>query len=146
MPRVSMNCLNRFRSPSATPSTKPEQIADTLDEAGGLPAQLERDPGVVIVDAVECHNPAVLDIALRSPRNPFVRVLLHDFGVPFPFLAGDLWLPVKMSVVKLLHLLDALHKLRELLELGPLVVDGAQRSVNVNCFGCISHISRVPAR
>jgi hypothetical protein len=51
-------------------------------------------------------------------------------GVPFFALAADLGHPVKALVFELLHLLDAFHEPRELFELRPLVVGGANRNVN----------------
>jgi len=56
--------------------------------------------------------------------------LLGDFGIPFLILAPDLRVPVHVRVVELPHFLDAGHEARELLELGPLVVDGAHRAAD----------------
>ena len=71
----------------------------------------------------------------RLPRDAAVRLLVDDLRLPFGLLAGDRGRPVEKRVVELLHLVDALHEARELLELRPLVVGGRDRdtATSISC-------------
>jgi hypothetical protein len=71
---------------------------------------------------VEVHHPGLLDLTVGLPGNSRVRDLLGDRGIELALHAGDLHLPVQVTVVELTDLLDALHERGELLELRPLVV------------------------
>jgi hypothetical protein len=69
--------------------------------------------------------PGVLSAAFAPPGNDLVGHLARDQGVPACDDIAHLRNPVQPLVAELLHLFDALHELRELLELGPLVIGGS---------------------
>src|SRR5215218_7224421 len=106
----------------------------TLDDAGEIPGNVLRgrlaldvhlkvDARLVPSDLLEADDAVVFDLAVdRLPGDPLVRLLLGDLRRPRTTLATNLRDPVDVRVVELLHGLDALHELRKVLELRPLVV------------------------
>ena len=109
-----------------------ELVAGLLDDALGLEVHLQHDPRAFVVEAVERDDAGVRRAVGRPPGDALVGVLLGDLGVPLAATAADLGHPVQLGVVDLPDLLDALHELRELLELRPLVVRGAYRDIDVD--------------
>jgi hypothetical protein len=67
-----------------------------------------------------------------APGDALVGPLLGDLGLPLVPRATERGDPAYMRVVELRDLLDAVHEARELLELGPLVVDRAQRRLDLD--------------
>jgi hypothetical protein len=79
---------------------------------------------------VERHDAGVV-LAIRvTPGDALIRLLLGDLGVPLVPRAAELGDPVQVRVVALSDLLHALHELRELLELRPLVVHRVERRLD----------------
>src|SRR5687767_3028797 len=93
---------------------------------------------------MEGHDPGVLGTGLRGPGDPLVRRLLGDDGVELLLASGDLRAPVQVGVVDLADFLDALHERRELLELRPLVVGGADGDVHVDALLDVGHEIGLP--
>src|SRR6185369_8076314 len=56
---------------------EPERIADRLDRALGLDVELERHPGLVVREPVECHHARVLGAVHGTPGDPLVGLLLR---------------------------------------------------------------------
>jgi hypothetical protein len=111
-----------------------ERAAQRLDQALGLVLHDDGDACPALVDWLE-HDRARVEVAVkRLPSDALVRLLLPDLGVPLVALATDFGDPVDVRVVGLLDRFDALHELRELLELGPLVVRGGDWDVDLNRF------------
>jgi hypothetical protein len=88
---------------------------------------------------MECHDAGVLGTGGRRPRDALIGRLLGNPCVPFLGLAADLGDPVEPLVVELVHPLDGGHELRELLELGPLVVGRPNGNLDVDRFGDVGH-------
>jgi hypothetical protein len=129
-PLDSMSSLNFTRSRS-------------IDEALGLPVELDRHAGLVLGEAVEGDDTGVGFAIGALPRDALVGHLLGDDGVEFALGSRDLHLPVRVRVVGLRDPDDAVHELGERLELGPLVIDDADRDVDVDialdgCHLCAS--------
>ena len=83
---------------------------------------------------MEGHDSGVRRAVRRLPGDALVGMLLGDHRVPLLDVPGDLGLPVEMRVVDLRDLLHALHELREVLELRPLVVRGLDGDVQVDAL------------
>src|SRR5690606_12817056 len=66
------------------------------------------------------------------PRDALVRVLLGDAGVELAVDSADAHPPVQRLVIRLVDLLDPVHERGELLKLRPLVVDGADRGLDID--------------
>src|SRR5919108_3718358 len=81
----------------------------------------------------------------RPPGDPLVGDLLRDLGFPLPPREPDLFLPVDLLplLLVLLHADDAMHELRELLELRPLVVRGLEGNADVD--PALDRVSPAPA-
>ena len=67
-----------------------------------------------------------------APGHALVFVLLGDLGVPLVSLTAEARDPVNVAIVALLDPVDALHEVRKLLELGPLVVGLTNRDVDLD--------------
>ena len=100
-----------------------------------------RNDGLVTFDAVGAHRTHItlrLDLepdgAIESIGDALVWGLFGDLRVPDPRGARDLGLPAEVGVIELDDGFDAVHEAGELLELGPLVVGGADRDVHVDGF------------
>ena len=117
----------------------PEFVGGVLDETFRVDVHLRGDAGVVVVEAVEGDDARVLGSAVGFPRDAFVGMLFGDRGVEFTRGRTDVDTPVRVRVVELMHYLDALHELREGLELGPLVVGRADRYVHIHGGGQCAH-------
>src|SRR5690242_14594840 len=122
-------------------------LAHGLRDALRFDVELSGDPGVPGVQAVEGDHPGLPRTVDRGPRDAFVRYLLGNPGVELPGLSADLHTPVRQVVADLPDLLDARHELRELRELGPLVVRGAHRYGHLDRLGHAAHelLLSVPA-
>ena len=94
----------------------------------------------MVVQLVEGHHPRILRARRVRPGHAHVRLLLSDDRIPFLGLARNVGLPMQAAVVQLLDSLDALHKVRELLELRPLIVGHAHRYIHINILGNIRHL------
>ena len=71
--------------------------------------------------------------AIRDlPLDALVFLLLDDLGAELLRDAPDLGLERDVGVVLLGHVLEAVHELRPLFELRPLLVDGAERDTDVD--------------
>ena len=123
------------------PLVEPERGPGLLLHAVRLPVHLHGDTRGGVVDPVERDDSGVRPAVRRLPGHALVRVLLGDLGVPLPPRAADLSDPVKVRVVQLADVLDALHERRELLELRPLVVRDGDRDVNVDRALYRCHVS-----
>src|SRR5215216_7017350 len=116
----------------------------TLDDAEEIPGNVLRgrlaldvhlnvDARLVPSDLLEADDAVVFDLAVdRLPGDLLVRLLLSDLRRPLTSLASNLRDPVDMRVVELLHGLDALHELRKVLELRPLVVGLLDGNLNLD--------------
>ena len=113
------------------PLGQAQRAADGLDEAVGLVLHAHVHLGAVRAERLEAHLAGVALAGDRGPRDALVRHLVDDLGVPLGAAAADVRDPVQARVVELPHLLDALHELRELLELRPLVVGRAHGHVEL---------------
>src|SRR5512144_1490738 len=121
-----------------------QHVAHLLDDTFGLELQPHRQTGPPGVHRVgeEHHHNVALGPPDRTPRDLLVGLLVDDLRVPFAGDAENAGLPVQPLVVELADLLDALHELRELLELGPLVVGRGHRDLDVDrllagAHGCV---------
>ena len=88
---------------------------------------------------MERDHAGILGTRGRAPGDALVGVLLADLGVPLLLLAADLGDPVEVGVIDLGDRLDALHELREVLELRPLVVCSADGHLDVDTLDHGSH-------
>src|SRR5207237_2525860 len=70
--------------------------------------------------------------ARARPGDPLVGGLLGDLRVPLLALAADLGDPVQVGVIELGDRLDGIHELREVLELGPLVVGDLDGDIDLD--------------
>ena len=86
---------------------------------------------VVVGQLVEGDHAGVVLAVHVAPGHPLLRALLDDLSVPFVALPAERRDPVQMRLVLLADLVDALHELRELAELRPLVVGLGDRDLNV---------------
>ena len=69
----------------------PSGRADLLDDALGLPVELDRHAGLGVVEPVERDDAGVLGLAAGAgPGDPLVGVLLGDLGVELALDAADL--------------------------------------------------------
>ena len=89
---------------------------------------------------MEGHHAGVLGLTAGArPGDALLGVLLGDLGVELAGDAVDLGDPVVVRVVDLRDLLDAAHEVRERLELGPLVVRGPDRDVDLDAAADRAH-------
>src|SRR5512144_1210129 len=121
-------------------------VARLLHDALWLELQPQPDPGPGGVHRVreEHHHAVVLRAADRAPRDLLVRRLVDDLRIPLTGDAQDAGLPVQPLGVELPDLLDTLHELRKLLELGPLVVGDGDRDVDLDRLFDGGHSSSSP--
>ena len=77
----------------------------------------------------------------RPPGDLLIGNLLDDLGPPLAARAADVGDPAQVRVVDLPDRLDAIHELRELLELRPLVVGRAHRDDDVDRFFDRFHVT-----
>src|SRR6185503_574955 len=96
-----------------------ERIARALDRALRLGLDPERHTRLIRTSRLEEHGTGVVRAFDALPRDALIRRLVRDVGGPRLGLAGDVGRPPQGLVVDLLDRLDALHELREVLELRP---------------------------
>ena len=119
----------------------PEGGTCVLGETVGLPFDLDHDPRLCVVQAVEGDDPALVHVTADAvPGDALVGVLLGDPGVELPGHPADLRDPVVRDVVDLGDGLDAPHEVRERLELRPLVVRDGDRHVHVDGLNDLTHV------
>ena len=87
---------------------------------------------VAIPERPKLHGADVRLAGIRLPDDASIRLLLDDLRVPLSPAAADLRDPVEPVGRQLLDLLDAFHELGKLLEHRPLVVDGADRQIDID--------------
>src|SRR4051812_30727726 len=114
------------------PLGEPRPAGDLLDRALGVDVDVELDARQAVAELVEGDDADVLHAARRPPDDPLVGHLLDDLGLPHAPDAPHLLVEDDRRVVALLHALGAVHELREVLELRPLVVDGLERRGHVD--------------
>src|SRR5262249_57248316 len=101
---------------------EPQRVADALKEPFGIVLEGEGNARLVIAEAMEINHAAVHVARRAGPGDAIVGNLLSDARVPLLLFAADVGAPAQALVVDLAHFLDAVHELREQLELRPLVV------------------------
>jgi hypothetical protein len=111
------------------------RVTDALDHALRLVAHLQIDPRARVGYPVKAHHPFVARPARASPGDEVIGNLFSDLGIPLFFLAGDPRPPAQVRVIQLADFKHSGHEPRELLELCPLVVGGAQGHVHLHRFG-----------
>src|SRR5205823_5442820 len=94
--------------------------AERLGWAFRLVAHREAHQRARLTKRLERDGAARLLAVLADPADLPVRMLFEDLRVPLRRLAGDRRHPVQAGVVELLHVVDAFHEEREVLELRPL--------------------------
>jgi hypothetical protein len=80
----------------------------------------------------EGHRARVGCARRGGPCDLAVGHLLDDPGFPLATHAGDLGDPFQPIVAELSDALDPIHELREILELGPLVIGRTYRHIDQN--------------
>ena len=119
----------------------PDSLGRRLDDALGLPGHDDLDPCAVVAEAVEPDVAGVLPALGGPPRDVAVGLLVRDLRLPLLPPAADVGDPAQVGVVELRDRLDALHELRELLELRPLVVRGRDRNLDFDGLLDFAHAS-----
>src|SRR5215211_3401957 len=109
----------------------PHPASRLLDQAARLQVEGDLDAGEAVGELVEGHDAGVRDALVHLPLDSLVGPLLDDLGLELPGEAPDLGLEGDVGLVLLRDALQAVHELRPLLELGPLVVDVLDRSTDV---------------
>src|SRR5690606_6350114 len=97
-------------------------------------------------ELVEGHG--TVDVALLplgAPDDALVRDLLDDRRLPGPVREEDLRLPLDLGVLLSVDVLDLLHEVRELVELGPLVVGDRDRHADVDGLDDVRRLRRLAA-
>ena len=92
----------------------------------------ESDPGSLFIEWLKGHFSAVWGSVYTSPRDFMVRNLLKDFRLPSLFFARDPGCPEKIFCTILLDVLHAFHETRKFFKLRPLVIDRAERCVDLD--------------
>src|SRR6478736_3961281 len=111
-----------------------ELVAQLFHQAFGLVFQAQPDGGLAAPNVIELHHAGVGGAFRSGPGHSAVGYLFQDLRLPLPADAADFSHPLQPVVAELGHALDAAHEVREVLELGPLVVSGAHRYVHQNAF------------
>src|SRR3954451_6536340 len=110
----------------------PHPARGLLDERAGLYVDVELDASQPRSDLVE-RDDAGMAHALRDlPLDPLVGPLLDDLRLELLRHAPDLRLEGHVRLVLLRDVVEAVHEVRPLLELGPLVVDRLERHADVD--------------
>src|ERR687892_1723906 len=126
------------------PAVRAERAAELLLEPLGLVLHANRDLRVVSVERLERDDARVAVATGRPPGDAGVRLLLGDLGRPLTALAAYLGDPAQVRVIDLLHGLDTLHEVREVLELRPLVVCRTDGHVDFDRFFDRCHVIPLP--
>src|SRR3954447_12096239 len=112
-----------------------------LEDPRGDEVERDEDPCEVRVQLVEADHAGVLGPADRLPRDAVVLAPLGDLPVPLARAEPDFLTPVDLVLVVLVDLEDAVHELRELLELCPRLVGLVDRNGDIG-----PALDREPAR
>jgi hypothetical protein len=94
---------------------------------------------------VEGQDPRVLLAVGVAPRDALVRQLLRDLGVSLVAAGAEPGDPMQVGLIGRAHLLDALHELRELLELRPrlwAVLTGTTTSIDGSMVAMRASLAR----
>src|SRR5690625_3900191 len=101
----------------------------------GFPVHLDHHARLLVADAVEGDDAGVAGVAGdAAPGDPLIGVLLGDLGLELARLPAHSYYPAVAGVVDLGDGVHAVHELRKGLELGPLVIGGADRDVHLDGF------------
>src|SRR5262249_48161670 len=109
-----------------------DRVPDVFDDALRLVLHLEHDAGTAGIELVERHDPGVPRAPGAGPCAAGIGDLLGAPRPPRLLLARDLRPPDEMTIIELADFAHALHEVRELLELRPLVVRGRHGHVHVD--------------
>src|SRR3954453_5702265 len=100
------------------PALRTPQVAGLLEHSLGVVLEFQQDPGQVGRELMEGHDAVDTSlVTVGRPRDPLVRYLFGDVGLPGPRRERDLRPPVGRGVVLLVDALNALGEPTELLEL-----------------------------
>src|ERR687887_1723097 len=102
---------------------------------------VDHDARELVVQPVERDDARVGHAARRLPGDALVALALGDLAFPVARAEPDLLVPGDLVLVLLLHVQDAVHEVRELLELRPLLVHRPDRRGDVRVA-----LDRQPAR
>src|SRR5215208_8335430 len=117
-----------------------EGVTDLLLQALGHEIHLDGDARGAVVDLVERHDACVVLAVDVAPGDALLRLLLDDLRIPLVSLAAEFGDRVQPALVELRDRLNALHELREFLELRPLVVRRVDRHIDFDrLFDCRRH-------
>src|SRR4051812_937622 len=105
---------------------------DLLERTVRVDVDVELDAREPLAELVEGDDADVLHAADRPPDDARTGLLVDDLGLPLPANAPDLLVEDDAVLAPLLDGLDAVHELREVLEVGELLVDGLQRRGHVD--------------
>jgi hypothetical protein len=103
-----------------------------LEQRAGLDVEVELDPRQPRRELVEAHDAGVRDALGHAPLDALVRTLGLDPGRELLRLAPDLGRELDRRLVVLRHAGHAMHELRPVLVLGPLVVGRLERHGHVD--------------
>src|ERR671915_97692 len=110
----------------------PHPAGGLLEQPAGVHVDVQLDPRQTRGELMERHDARVRDALGHLPLDPLVRALRLDVGLEFLLLAPDLGRERDGAVVLLRDPRDPVHKLRPVLELGPLVVRRLDRHGHVH--------------
>jgi len=110
----------------------PQHIAGLFDETFVIIHELKADAGTIWTDRSKVYSTRSILTAFALPGDEMVGNLIRDSCVPFLIFARDLGLPTQSLIILLCHLLDALHEARKFLKLGPLIIDRADRALDID--------------
>src|ERR687896_1701815 len=126
------------------PAVGAERAAELLLEPFGLVLHANGDLRVVPVERQERDEARVAVATGCPPGDAGVRLLLGDLGHPLTALAAYLGDPAQVRVVDLLDRLNALHEVRKVLELRPLVVCRTDGHIDFDRFFDHCHVIPLP--
>src|SRR3954453_8236077 len=95
-----------------------------LEHPGRGEIHRDHDGRQPVVELVEADDSGMRRARDGLPGDQLVLAAVGDLAFPLPLAEPDLLLPAELVVLLLLDAEDAVHELGELLELGPLLVDG----------------------
>ena len=90
------------------------------------------DASHAVAQGVKRNDAGVFDSSASPPGDAPVGNLFGNLGFKFLSFTSDIDAPLKMLVIHLADLFDAVHKARKLLELSPLVVGDIYRDIYVS--------------
>src|SRR5262245_6814706 len=127
-----MNALKRFKSPCTRALMSPKKSPAFSTKPSGSYSIWSMMRVRWSSSRWNVTTPRVPRARRAVPGYARVRDLLRDRRFPRLLLAADLGAPVQPAVVELADFPHAFHEARKLLELGPLVVRGANRNRDVD--------------